>query len=76
MLSFCIKIDLRPSIDVMFFGVIALVLSGSFALVARLQDCMPPSLGSASGVRGTDETAAAAGSMAATWTSSLSLLER
>jgi hypothetical protein len=46
----------------------ALILSVPFSLLARLQDCMPPFLGSASGVRGTDETAAAPGSLTTTWT--------
>jgi hypothetical protein len=52
----------------------ALILSVPFSLLARLQDCMPPFLGSASGVRGTDETAAAPGSLTTTWTHLLFVL--
>jgi len=66
MLSFCVEIS--GPLLMYFFRVIPLILSVPFSLVARLQDCMPPFLGSASGVRGTDETAAAPGSLTTTWT--------
>ena len=52
----------------------ALILSVPFSLLACLQDYMPPFLGSASGVRGTDETAAAPVSLSTTWTHLLFVL--